>query len=205
MSKASDNASFAQDTSPRHGLVVFMVRHAEPDSQHGDTALDPPLTARGRRQAQCVARRLADEPFCHIYMSDLARAFETGQIVRRRHTHTPVTVTRNLREIAQAHFVGGAATDEQVSDAAVKRERERIDAFVTHLHAVHGYGDQVLIVAHGNLIRTLVPLLAGQDPSKAMILDVHHAAVTVVEVRRGCRAVLHTANCTRHLSERDVT
>ena len=186
------------------GLVLYFVRHGEPESHNDDPSMDPPLTPRGRRQASRIARRLAGIRFDHIYVSDLARAYETGEIVLRYHPHAPVTVSRALREVAAHHVMGGQSpldAEAPLDD----HERESLDRFVSHVRTSHRPGEKILMVAHGNLIRTLVPLFAGQDPGRGLILDLHNAALTVLEVWPGGRAVLRVANCTRHLAGRDLT
>lgn len=186
------------------GLVLYFVRHGEPERHEDDPAMDPPLTPRGRRQASRVARRLAGVRFAHVYVSDLARAYETGEIILRYHPFAPVTVSRELREVAARHFMGAHA-DVDADPLPRDGERKSLEAFVSHVRTAHRPGDRILVVAHGNLIRAMVPLFAGQDPARGLILDIHNAALTILETWPGGRAVLRLANCTRHLADRDLT
>jgi probable phosphoglycerate mutase len=186
------------------GIVIYFVRHGEPEDHDDDPGVDPPLTPRGRRQTARLARRLAGESFDHVYVSDLARAYETGEIILRRHPSAPVTISRALREVAGYHFAGSAVHPGADAPAA-DGERAALDAFVSHVRAVHRPGQRILVVAHGNLIRALVCLLACHEPSHGLIIDLHNAALTVLEILPGGRAVLRVSNCTRHIPARDVT
>jgi probable phosphoglycerate mutase len=61
---------------------VLLIRHGQSEGNAerrfgGHTAT--PLSPRGRRQAQALARALKDEEITAIYSSDLARAVETAQ------------------------------------------------------------------------------------------------------------------------------
>ena len=60
-------------------MEIVIVRHAEPEwVREGLNVDDPPLTERGRRQAQRVAEALSGEHFDEILVSPLARTRETS-------------------------------------------------------------------------------------------------------------------------------
>lgn len=60
-------------------MEVVLVRHGEPEwARDGKSVGDPPLTERGRRQAELVAERLADQVFDHVLVSPVRRAQETA-------------------------------------------------------------------------------------------------------------------------------
>jgi broad specificity phosphatase PhoE len=59
---------------------LYLVRHGEQqDAEHGMP--DGPLSARGKRQAQAIAKRLGGVPFTGAWHSPLQRAQETAQIM----------------------------------------------------------------------------------------------------------------------------
>ena len=185
-------------------LTVVFVRHAEPVEPSEANDYDPDLTRRGRRQARRLARRLASLRFDHIYMSDLVRAYRTGEALLERHTATPVTITKSLREISSLHFIHGMPEDRHDA-AAVERERRNLGHFIAHLRRYHGEGEAVLVVAHGNLIRTLIPLLAGQDPKGSVLIEVNNASVSVLDIWTDGPSILRLVNCVRHLPEKQIT
>jgi 2,3-bisphosphoglycerate-dependent phosphoglycerate mutase len=51
--------------------------------------LDLPLDNQGLQEAADLAKRLADYPVEVIYSSDLRRARQTAELLRRRHTQAP--------------------------------------------------------------------------------------------------------------------
>jgi broad specificity phosphatase PhoE len=60
-------------------LEIVLVRHAQPDWEPDDRAVDNPgLTALGQRQADCVATTLLLEDFDAVYLSPLLRVGETA-------------------------------------------------------------------------------------------------------------------------------
>ena len=60
-------------------LEIVLVRHAQPDWEPNDSAVDNPgLTPLGRDQAECVARHLESETFDAVYISPLRRVVETA-------------------------------------------------------------------------------------------------------------------------------
>lgn len=65
-------------------MKLTLVRHGRPDEGHAARPHDPPLRADGRRQAEAVARLLADAGVSTIVASPLLRAHETALPLARR-------------------------------------------------------------------------------------------------------------------------
>jgi probable phosphoglycerate mutase len=60
-------------------MEIVLIRHGEPEwVRDGLTIVDPPLTERGRRQAELLADRLRDEHFDEVLVSPLVRARQTA-------------------------------------------------------------------------------------------------------------------------------
>jgi broad specificity phosphatase PhoE len=80
---------------------VWLIRHAD---AYGDLeslaagTVDPPLSARGRRQAELLAARLAAVPLHAVWSSELRRAVETAEAVAHEHG-LAVRVDGRLREV----------------------------------------------------------------------------------------------------------
>jgi probable phosphoglycerate mutase len=63
-------------------VELVLVRHAQPEwVRDGFSVDDPPLTERGRRQAERLADRLAGEAFDDVFVSPLVRARQTAEPV----------------------------------------------------------------------------------------------------------------------------
>jgi broad specificity phosphatase PhoE len=82
--------------------IIYLVRHGETEWNQ-DTRIqgqtDIPLNARGRRQAEALAARLADVPLEIIYTSDLSRARVTAELIAARQPQTvPIVALPELRE-----------------------------------------------------------------------------------------------------------
>jgi probable phosphoglycerate mutase len=65
-------------------MAIFLIRHGETASNAARVVQTPdiPLSPRGLRQAQALARRLADAGITAILSSDLARARMTAECLR---------------------------------------------------------------------------------------------------------------------------
>ncbi len=88
--------------------TVYLIRHGEtPWNVVGryQGQLDPPLTEKGRRQAQDTAAQLAPVGFEAIYSSDLARARQTAQALAEA-VNLPVQLESRFREIQQGEWEG---------------------------------------------------------------------------------------------------
>jgi broad specificity phosphatase PhoE len=69
-------------------MKAFFVRHGESLYNvkrlcNADPKIDVPLTAHGIRQAQAARERLAGKSLEAIYVSELPRARQTADIIRR--------------------------------------------------------------------------------------------------------------------------
>lgn len=79
---------------------VILIRHAESEGagRYLGRRSDPPLSARGRAQAEALVRRLTGEPLAAIYSSPLRRALETARAVAAPH-RLPVETVADLAEM----------------------------------------------------------------------------------------------------------
>ncbi|KMS88803.1 histidine phosphatase family protein [Prauserella rugosa] len=81
-------------------MELLLIRHGRPESQHGATGdgADPPLTARGRAEADLLGRFLAgaNGP-ATVYASPMIRARETAEAIVN-HATVPLLVDDRLRE-----------------------------------------------------------------------------------------------------------
>ncbi len=186
-------------------LVVHLVRHAEACNDDGIDAHGPQLTGRGRRQAHYVAKRLAKERYAGIYSSDLTRARQTADAIALHHDDDLVTVTRDLREVSGYHSALRLSRLTVHHDRSLVDEQEAMNRMVGHFRHMHCGGQKILVVSHGNLTRSLIPLLGGLDPAKAPLIEIHNASLSIVHVWSTGHAVVLLANGTSHIPERLIT
>lgn len=200
-----DNKKNGKPEKIEFPLTVVLVRHAQANLQNISMELGPLLSPLGQRQAARVAKRLSKEKFDHIYTSDMPRAYFTAQPILKFHKNTLFTVTPNIREIMHYHFTPGPIPQDPVIRKHVMIEQERVEKFAMRLRHTHKPGEKILVICHGNFIRTLVPMLAGRSAKKSVLIDINNTAVTILEVWPSGEAVLRLANCVNHLLPGQVT
>ena len=93
--------AFLTNVQPITELVL--VRHGQqhlPDASGGPVGdiNDPPLSAKGQRQAELVGKRFAGQRVDAVYASNLQRAYDTGFQIAQHHGLEP-TVMPDLREV----------------------------------------------------------------------------------------------------------
>jgi 2,3-bisphosphoglycerate-dependent phosphoglycerate mutase len=188
----------------RAPLSVVFVRHAQAEQRELGEG-DPGLSYLGRTQARLLARRLAHTDFSHVYVSDLARARQTCDAILRRKL-SPTTVTRDLREVAGSHGEPGMSrrTTPEAGDN-LENEALAMHRFVSHTLNIHRAGETILVVAHGNVIRSLIALLADGKASSQLKLEFFNASVTVLDIWPSNSVVLRLSNSVYHLNPRQVT
>jgi 2,3-bisphosphoglycerate-dependent phosphoglycerate mutase len=154
---------------------LIAVRHGETDwnaEARLQGQLDIALNARGRAQAQALARALDDEPIDALYASDLRRALATAQPLARA-VGLEVRTLQTLRERAFGCFEGltyAEIEERHPAETARWRRREpdfavgggetlldfqsRCVAAVCGLAEVHA-GQTIAVVAHGGVLDAL--------------------------------------------------
>jgi 2,3-bisphosphoglycerate-dependent phosphoglycerate mutase len=154
--------------------TLLLARHGETDwnAEHRwQGHSDVPLNDRGRAQARALADDLEPETLAAIYSSDLLRAYETARTVAER-KGMDVIVDRALRETNLGVWEGLTSTEIErrfPDDWRVWRDggvpagrggetpqeaRERVVEVANRIAAAHE-GEQVLVVAHGGVLRHL--------------------------------------------------
>jgi broad specificity phosphatase PhoE len=170
---------------------VTLVRHGETEwtlsGQHTGRT-DIPLTDRGRRQAELVGERLADErqgeAFDLVMTSPLSRATETCRLAGLAQR---AIVTADLAEWDYGEYEG-RRTDEirteragwllwrdGVPDGETADEvAQRVDRVIDRVRATDG---DVALVSHGHVLRVLAARWLGLHPTYGAYLALGTAAI----------------------------
>lgn len=157
---------------PRH---LLLLRHGQSTwnaESRWQGQADPPLSARGEEEARAAVGQLAEVPFVRVLSSDLRRALDTARTLAAA-LHLPVEVDARLREIdvgdwqgltrpeIEARWPGELARwSAGISESPPGGESRaalvaRTRVVLSEVAASSRPGDQVLLVAHGALIRHL--------------------------------------------------
>jgi ribonuclease H / adenosylcobalamin/alpha-ribazole phosphatase len=159
-------------------VTFYLVRHGESEAnaaRHFAGRTDSPLTARGREQAETVAKALAKIPFDRIVSSPLSRCRDTALVIARRH-QLPVDLEPDLVEIDVGDRTGtpfdeARGLPEWSDDGFVAWPRgETLDQVLSRAHRVitriagENAGQHVLVVGHGGVTRILMSEFLGLLP-----------------------------------------
>jgi probable phosphoglycerate mutase len=195
-------------------VIVWVIRHGETEL-NARRVVQPaatPLSERGREQARRVARRLAREGIAHILSSDLLRARETAEVLRRatgsRVELEPLLQERNFGDVrgtpyAELGFDLFAPDFEppngeswEVFHARVARAWARVEATAS------GLGGGLAVVTHGLVCRGFVGrhMHPGEGGAALSVpLRWGNTSVTCAHGPAPWRVAL--LNCTAHLDE----
>lgn len=168
-------------------MLIRLARHGESEGNFAGSLqgsrFDTPLSARGRRQAEALAARLAEEAIDAVWSSPMVRAKETASIVAAPHG-LPLSVDADLVEFDWGAWSGrpfdGALEEEVTAVRARWRAGEtdlapeggesparaalRAERFLARLGAAGARAP--LVVAHGRFNRILMALLLGRPLSR---------------------------------------
>lgn len=117
-------------------MEIVLIRHGEPEwVRDGLNVVDPPLTDRGRLQAEHTGRQLSGRTFDHVIVSPLRRARQTAAPLLRE-LGLDEHVEAFLEEIREPDWHG---TPAEMARAAYEEERSR--AAADRWHGVRGGGE----------------------------------------------------------------
>lgn len=159
-------------------LIIVRHGHTTLNSQGADERLrswlDVPLSDKGLKEAADTAEKLADYPIEAIYCSDLRRARQTAQAIRRR-TQATVTATNELRPWNLGAF-GGQRVKELIPFLNLLNQRPDLPA----------PDGESFYQFYGRYSHRLHELLRRADAAKGYVVAVTHvrnllAATTVIE------------------------
>ncbi len=194
---------------------VYLVRHGE--VRYFDEQGQPfrpgtvPLTAEGQRQAQALARELAEVPFDRVVSSDLPRCTETASILTEGRGLT-VQTHEALREVEagrladiptegvvnaflRAFGAGSGPETRFLGGETFGALRERVLGCWRRLLADSAWR-HLLVVAHGGVNRVLLGEALGVGLGTVGALEQDPACLNLIDVdEEGCclvRLVNHT-------------
>ena len=202
---------------------VLLIRHGQSEGNAerrfgGHTAT--PLSPRGRRQAQALARALKAEELTAIYSSDLARALETAQPLANL-TGLTVNATTAFRERSVGVMEGltfeNAAQQHPEQYAALLRRdfehvltggesyRQLLDRAWQKLDEIlsENQGGKIAVFSHTGTICILALHLMGALDApelRPVWITSANCAVTRFELRDDGLVRVLAVNDTRHLS-----
>tara|TARA_B100000029_G_scaffold97026_1_gene87320 strand:- start:175 stop:858 length:684 start_codon:yes stop_codon:yes gene_type:complete len=197
---------------------LYIIRHGETEwnAQHrAQSHTDIPLSAVGRRQAQCTAERLKDVDFDIAYSSDLHRAKETAEIILGERNVQVNTLT-SLREYDKGVFEGLHRSEYSLkypdqyqasltkdldfapeSGESVRQVHGRVSEFGRFITSEHPNED-ILIAGHGGSLRALVVHLLSLSMETTWKLATSNCSVTIIDIHPA-NNVLYLYNDTSHL------
>ncbi len=204
-------------------LRLIVVRHGETDWTRDGRyagAHDIPLNALGVQQCEATAIALAGTSPSAVYASPLERARTSAEIIAKPH-RLPVAIEAGLREMSFGEWEGCLRTDVALRspdlygvwwstpqlarlpgaeplDDVLRRVHDTLDA----LRARHD-GQQVILVAHGVVIRLLVLGALGLGPERLWSLEASPAGITELEFEADW-ATVHRMNTVVHLDGIDA-
>jgi broad specificity phosphatase PhoE len=202
---------------PRDPQLV-LLRHGETEwsasGQHTGRT-DIPLTAAGEKQARFAGTTLADYEFAAVYTSPLTRARRTAELAGypdavvdedlAEWDYGPVDgrTSRDVSEELGREFQifddgvrvlppsaehGGGRPGETLEEVAARATRVVDRAERVLAGSDGGAGGDVLLVAHGHLLRVLATVWLGVDPRLGARFELGTAAVCLLGYGHG----LHT-------------
>lgn len=172
-------------------MRLTIVRHGETEDNKSKTVQGhrpSPLTEQGRNDAIQVGKRLADLKFHAIYASDLHRVKQTVSLMGKDAEFRPEWRERSfgVYEGMPMHEYKPIAGEDIVfrpeKGESRKDTQERVVAAYKELKEKHN-GEDVLLVAHGGVVKALLVWLHNEELNEANYQKYHpgNGSVTIIE------------------------
>jgi probable phosphoglycerate mutase len=176
------------DGDPRPEL--WLIRHGETDwarlGRHTGRT-DVALTEAGREEARTVAHMLAGRRFALVLSSPLRRALDTAHLAGlRQHVETSDDLMewdygadegRTTAEIREDRPDWNLWTDGPRDGETADQVAERVDRVIARVRAASG---DVLVFAHGHVLRILAARWLGQPPREGRHYALSTATISVL-------------------------
>ncbi len=199
---------------------LYLVRHGETEwnkSLKYQGHRDIPLSEEGRAQAGKIALRLSTEKFNAVYASDLSRAMQTAQIISAFHG-LEVKALPELRETNFGLWEGltYSEIDQQFHDVMKGWRSNPRDTKIPEGESLGEVADRcwaglnkiidenpggnVLVVAHGGIIRIAVATVLGMNLNEYWKIKQDNVSLNIIEFYSKDRAIVCLLNDTNHLN-----
>ncbi|HET6860282.1 MAG TPA: histidine phosphatase family protein [Streptomyces sp.] len=219
MSDASGTEPRPQALKPSRDPQLVLLRHGETEwsasGQHTGRT-DIPLTPAGEKQARYAGGALADYAFAAVYTSPLLRARRTAELagyadavvdedlaewdygpVDGRTSHDVsaelgrefLIFDDGVRILPPSAEHGEGRPGETLEDVAARAARVVARAEETLARRAEDGGGDVLLVAHGHLLRVLATVWLGVDPRLGARFELGTAAVCLLGYGHSLRTV----------------
>lgn len=208
-----------QPLKPSRDPQLVLLRHGETEwsasGQHTGRT-DIPLTAAGEKQARFAGTALANYEFAAVYTSPLTRARRTAELagyadavvdenlaewdygpVDGRTSHDVsaelgrefLIFDDGVRVLPPSAEHGDGRLGETLEDVATRAARVMARAEETLARRAEDGGGDVLLVAHGHLLRVLATVWLGVDPRLGSRFELGTAAVCLLGYGHSLRTV----------------
>lgn len=182
-------------------IRLYLIRHGRQDSPlcNVDVALDEA----GCRQAELVAERLGNYNIQALYSSNLKRARQTAEIIGGQ-LGLVHNIEEDLREISFGRLEGLNDVEIRERFGEFLAQRAKADSDIPYPggesgedvyrrafpvikriieHALDNNIENIAIVSHGGVIRTLVAGVLGADFSKKLLIakDLENCSITQID------------------------
>lgn len=179
--------------------TIILVRHGAYQADPADPSPGPGLLPVGVAQAKLAASRLAATgKFDAIFASPMTRAHETARVIAADVAHGSFEVLPQLAECTPPTR-RKEITREKTAESLAACKATLDAVFAQRFVPAAGRARRELIVAHGNVIRSLVVRALGVDPEAWLEMSVGHASLTEILIEADGRFKVISVGDVGHL------
>ena len=162
-------------------MAIYLIRHGEAKNyRKGQVKYPGPgLTLNGKKQTEKISKEIKDIKFKKIYCSDMTRAIETAEIINKKLKRL-ISYHRELAEFNKIVFENNPV-DKEKYGVNLKRAKITRKFFKEIKKENDVVKNNILIVAHGNAITSIISEELGIPVTKMKMIYIENCSVTVID------------------------
>lgn len=201
-------------------MNLYLIRHGRQNSYICNA--DVPLSEEGCIQADFLGKRLINYNIDMLYSSDLVRAVETARIINKYLELTHI-VKKEFREISFGALEGNTSEYNKEHFVEFMKEQDKLISDIPYPGGENGQDvcnrmypviqdiarsgyENVVIVTHGNAIRSLLTKILGIDYAKKLLFSntLENCSITHLKyVKEKDRFYLERLNDYAHIEHKE--
>jgi len=174
-------------------MKIFLIRHGETDFDINESLV---LTEKGLDQAKKLAKRLLGLEINILYHSDLKRAIQTTEEIKKIRPSLKTVETKDLQEIYRK-IIGGPSKENSGPNRFNEDSQRAEKAWKKLIEIEH---KNIAVVCHGNLIRFFIAKALNADPRNFYNLEISHTSISALFLDKDSNLKILNVNDTSHLS-----
>jgi len=190
---------------------IYLIRHCQPDPSDKNKIgeMKMPLSVVGRKQRDCLNKKLLSIKIDKIYASESRRAQETAEVFAKR-INKKIIIDKRLNEIDWQKWYKikyfNMSEQERIKKFVhyqqLNKQLDRMQAGVRRLIAdiyFQNKGKKIAVFSHGNLIKAIITSILDADIIGFLSVEIYQSSISKIVIDKDGYVKINYINSICHL------